>query len=215
MAAGPATGVGEAAGKKKGSGTMTGGQVFSSSLGTARGRGASVAWWGADKGGDDALREHVATLLDAEGATLKEVRVGRLCPACGSDRHGRPWARWGDREVHLSLARTTGYVVTAVCLDGPVGVDVEVVQDVARRWSPDLVLARGESATTADEQARCWAAKEAVLKRRGTGLATPMTQVRLADEPGLQDLAAPSGLVAVLAGPRPVPTPAATAVARE
>lgn len=148
---------------------------------------------------DDTLRRHVAAVL---GCAAEEVRVGRLCPECGSGRHGRPWARAGGTgEVHVSVSRTTGYVVTAFSLDGSVGVDAEVVEDVVRGWSPELVLAPGESATTPLARARCWAAKEAVLKRRGTGLATPMTQVRLADEVGVEDLPAPPGLVAVLAGP--------------
>ena len=72
---------------------------------------------------------------------------------------------------------------------------------VAAAATGGLVLAAGESATTDLERARCWSAKEAVLKRRGTGLATPMVEVVLADEDGLVDLAAPAGLVAVLAGP--------------
>lgn len=92
-------------------------------------------------------------------------------------------------------------MVTAASLRGPLGVDVEAVRDVARDWPGDLVLAAGESATSAVERARCWAAKEAVLKRRGTGLAVPMSTVLLRQERGLVDLVAPDGLVAVLARP--------------
>lgn len=92
-------------------------------------------------------------------------------------------------------------MATAVSLHGPLGVDVEVVADVARHWPADLVLAPGESAASDLQRARCWAAKEAVLKRRGTGLAVPMSTVLLRQEQGLRDLPAPDGLVAVLAGP--------------
>lgn len=92
-------------------------------------------------------------------------------------------------------------MVTAASLRGPLGVDVEVVEDVARDWPGELVLAAGESAISALERARCWAAKEAVLKRRGTGLEWPMSRVRLTEEHALVDLRAPDGLVAVLAGP--------------
>ncbi|WP_181009847.1 4'-phosphopantetheinyl transferase family protein [Ornithinimicrobium sufpigmenti] len=138
-----------------------------------------------------------------------EVAVGRLCARCGSHQHGRPWARHtagegedgASREVHVSLSRGGGYVVTAASLRGPLGVDVEVVQDVARAWPEDLVLAPGESAGSARERARCWAAKEAVLKRRGTGLTLPMSTVVLRQQRALVDLPAPDGLVAVLAGP--------------
>lgn len=205
----------------------------------------AVAWHDGAPGDDEVdtlLRRHVLAVLGPGVVT-----VGRLCPGCGSDLHGRPWAthardrRAGvgagngsgtgirhtrPREVWVSLARAGGYVVTAVSLRGPVGVDAEVVQDVAHGWSDAVVLADGESvdgslggwvdgwvdasadgdADTGTERddrarARCWAAKEAVLKRRGTGLATPMTHVRLAEEPGLTDLPAPPGLVAVLAAP--------------
>jgi 4'-phosphopantetheinyl transferase len=164
----------------------------------------AVAWHTGATTADAALSQHLVTVL---GTGPADVQVGRLCPECGSDRHGRPWARVAEGstrrtgEVHVSLACAAGYVVTAVSLRGPVGVDVEVVAHVAREWTPKLVLAPGETAASAVEQARCWAAKEAVLKRRGTGLATPMAEVRLVDESGLQDLAAPEGLVAVLAGP--------------
>lgn len=125
----------------------------------------------------------------------------------------RPAPRWVRpdggvaHEVFVSVSRAAralphGYAVTALSLTGPVGVDVEVVEGVARGWDPSLVLAPGEHAATPQERAWHWAAKEAVLKRAGTGLATPMTQVRLADEGELCHVPAPDGLVAVLAPPR-------------
>jgi len=76
-------------------------------------------------------------------------------------------------------------------------VDVESVSAVASVWDPALVLAPGERAESALERARTWARKEAVLKRRGTGLATPMPQVVLAAE-SWQDLPAPQGYVAAI-----------------
>ena len=93
--------------------------------------------------------------------------------------------------------------MTALSTAGPIGVDLEVVADVDRHWSPDLVLADGESAGDADGRAWIWAAKEAVLKRRGTGLVTPMPLVRLDAEIGLRSLPSPEGLVAVLADASP------------
>jgi 4'-phosphopantetheinyl transferase len=186
--------------------------------------GPHLSWHDGSLPSDEALRAHVLAVLGPG-----EVAVGRVCPRCGSDRHGQPWARHtaaippagahppgktvptdrevrdlaapGTREVHVSLSRAGGHLLTVLSLRGPVGVDVEVVEDVTRWWPGGLVLAAGESATTDLERARCWSAKEAVLKRRGTGLATPMVEVVLADEDGLVDLAAPAGLVAVLAGP--------------
>ena len=59
------------------------------------------------------------------------------------------------------------------------------------------MLSAGEEADSHEERARTWARKEAVLKRRGTGLTTPMPEVVLATEPW-QDLSAPPGYVAAI-----------------
>jgi 4'-phosphopantetheinyl transferase len=91
----------------------------------------------------------------------------------------------------VSLSRSGIHLVTAIAAR-PVGVDVEVsVIDVL----PELVLAPGET----DDLATTWTRKEAILKARGTGLTTPMSCVVLAEE-RWQDLPAPSGYVAALAG---------------
>lgn len=163
-----------------------------------------------DGGRDDALLAHVRDLLGSGDRISGTVEVGRHCPLCGSSDHGRPWARHlpaggASREVWVSLSRAAGYVVTAVSLSGPVGVDVEVVADVDRAWAPDLVLAPGEAAGTPAERAWVWTAKEALLKLRGTGLATPMSEVRLDDGAArVRPLPAPDPrLAAALAGARP------------
>lgn len=156
--------------------------------------GAHVLWHRADT--TDPLAAHLTALLGSPGTT------GRLCPHCGSSAHGRPWARH-PRATHLfvSVARAGGYAVTAVGREAHLGVDVEVVADVHRGWSADVVLAPGETDDgTARTRALTWAAKEATLKRGGVGLHTPMSQVRLAQVSGLHELPAPAGLVAVLAG---------------
>ena len=68
------------------------------------------------------------------------------------------------------------------------------------RWDADLVLARGEVADESLARARVWAAKEAILKAYGVGLARPMTELALADFDGeLLDVPAPDGFVAALA----------------
>jgi len=144
-----------------------------------------VAWHAARIGAAQALQAH-ALLLLGPGA----VSSGRLCPACGSDAHGRPWLRHGGRSWHVSLSRSGPHLVTAIS-GTPVGVDVEAERiDVL----PALVLASGESG----DLARVWARKEAILKARGTGLATPMAAVVLADE-HWSDLPSPEGYVAALA----------------
>lgn len=133
-----------------------------------------------------ALEQHAHALLGPGPVTS-----GRLCPRCAGADHGRPWLRYGDHPVRVSVARAGPHLVT-VLADVPVGVDVEVATvDV----DPALVLAPGEPD---GDLARAWARKEAVLKARGTGLAVPMPEVDLAVE-RWRDLEAPAGYVAALA----------------
>ena len=153
-----------------------------------------VRWHAASTSAAAALETHVLSLRGPG-----DVASGRLCPACGSHRHGRPWVRHDDRHVHVSLSRSGPHLVTAVATQ-TVGIDVEhAVVDVL----PELVLAAGET----DDLARSWARKEAVLKARGTGLTTPMAEVVLAQE-CWQDVPAPLGYVAALAAlPACLPIP--------
>jgi 4'-phosphopantetheinyl transferase len=144
-----------------------------------------VRWHSSVVAAAAALEAH-ARLLLGPGA----VTSGRLCPGCGSDAHGRPWLRHGDRSVHVSLSRSGPHLVTAVA-ERSVGVDVEVAAIDVR---PELVLAPGETG----DLSRTWARKEAILKARGTGWATPMSSLVLTDETW-HDLDAPEGYVAALA----------------
>ena len=157
----------------------------------------SVRWHASADGADRALAAHVADLSPTPaGEDGPVVRTGRLCPRCGSSVHGRPWLTVDGVTRHVSLSRSGPHLVTVLAA-APVGVDVESVSAVASRWDPALVLAPVERAGSDPERARAWARKEAVLKRRGTGLATPMTEVALAAE-SWQDLAAPQGYVAAV-----------------
>jgi 4'-phosphopantetheinyl transferase len=82
------------------------------------------------------------------------------------------------------VSRSGPHLLTALGSPGGphLGVDVESVAAVRRGWRDDLVLAAGEPGPQ-NEAARAalWAAKEAVLKMLGTGLARPMTDIRTAD----------------------------------
>lgn len=167
---------------------------------------------------DDALRAHAR---DVVGASATDVQVGRLCPACGSSRHGRPWARVAPAAdggaadgvaagrarpplVGVSLSRSGPHMLTAVRLGGGIGVDIEEIAAVDRGWDGSLVLhpdeadPRAADPRTAERRARLWAGKEAVLKLAGSGLRTPMTQVRLADH-DVRGAAAPAGFVIAVA----------------
>ena len=144
-----------------------------------------VAWHAASVDAATAFETHARSLLGPG-----DVTSGRLCPACGSDAHGRPWVRHRGQPLHVSLSRSGPHLVTVIA-DSPVGVDVEVAPiDV----HPSLVFAPGETG----DLAATWARKEAILKARGTGLTTPMSEVVLADE-RWWDLDAPEGYVAALA----------------
>lgn len=140
----------------------------------------------------DSSTSAAAALATHAGAVLGSgaVTSGRLCPACGSSAHGRPWLRHAGRLVQMSLSRSGPHLLTAIAARA-VGVDVETaVIDVPS----ELVLAPGET----DDRARAWARKEAILKARGTGLATPMPAVVLTQE-RWWDVDAPDGYVAALA----------------
>ena len=148
--------------------------------------------WHFDLSADLALSAHAVAYLGAGS-----VEVGRACPYCGSTAHGKPWLRHAGRLVPVSLSRSQGHVVTAIS-DRPVGVDIESVAAVDRRWDPALVLADGEVAHSADERALLWVYKEALLKARGTGLTVSMTSVAIAGA-DVQRIDTPPGLVGAVA----------------
>lgn len=153
----------------------------------------------AQEDADDVLRRRVAALHDVPA---EAVRVGRACPRCGSSLHGRPWAQIGALEIPVSLSRCGPHLMTAVAPAGAVGVDLEAIAAVGRGWDEELVLhpqERRRSAPRTDaERAAVWARKEAVLKMLGTGLATAMSAVDLAEHQVI-DVPAPPGHVAALA----------------
>lgn len=150
---------------------------------------------------DDALRAHLPT----------PVTIGRHCPTCGSTTHGRPWVRLPDgTSPHVSLSRCGEHLVTVIA-DDPVGIDVESIAAVDARWDPALVLHPDEVPHDLKEmrelahdlkemrqQAAMWCRKEAILKALGTGLATPMSEIRVADWQ-VVDIEAPEGLAAAVA----------------
>jgi len=148
--------------------------------------------WHVDVASGEALVSHATAYL-GDGP----IAVGRLCAWCGSSAHGAPWLRYAGRRVPVSVSRSGGHLVTVIA-DRPVGVDIERVASVAARWDPALVLAAGEAAHTAKEQAALWTCKEALLKARGVGLREPMTSVAVAGAE-VTSIDAPPGLVGAVA----------------
>jgi len=122
------------------------------------------------------LRRRAEALLVAETGASRVVRV---CPWCGSDRHGRPTAVGSAAAV--SIAYAEGLVVVAWSWQGPVGIDVAVEGPPVGDFG--------------DRQA--WTRIEALLKATGEGLRR--------DPSDLPDLATaeldlPLGYVGTVAG---------------
>jgi 4'-phosphopantetheinyl transferase len=85
--------------------------------------------------------------------------------------------------LRFNLSHTAGLTLLAVCLDAPLGVDVEAVrpmsdwQEVARSHFSPREIAALHSAPVPDRQNaffRCWTRKEAFLKANGHGLSMPL-----------------------------------------
>lgn len=147
-----------------------------------------VAWHDAATRTTDALRAMLGPGAEA----------GHLCPRCGSDAHGRPWARVGERRYAASASRAGGHLVVVArpAEQGAIGVDVERAD--AEPPASAIVLHPSDDA----DPLEAWVAKEAVLKRAGTGLRVAPASIRL-DAWRVVPLDAPPGLIArVATGPR-------------
>ena len=136
-----------------------------------------------------------AVLLGGAGATQEGALRGRLLEALGArgplhltkDAHGRPVARAGGVPFTFSHSRAQGAYAAVLAPRGRVGVDLapcEVPEAVEDHFHPNE---RGWLATFGPRErreaaARCWAAKEALLKALGFGLAFGAAQVELAPD---------------------------------
>lgn len=123
------------------------------------------------KGPPDELLRYVAARH--LGLEPPDVRIGRLCPRCGSARHGRPVViRPAGRGLHLSLSRASGLVVVASTTLGPIGIDVELPSAAAWGFSgfDAVALAPTERSAEPHERAVVWTRKEAVVKALGLGV---------------------------------------------
>lgn len=118
------------------------------------------------------LRRHLSDLI---GQSPERIAIT-------VDDHGKPRLTSGG--VHFNVSHSHDVAVIAICVDVPVGVDVERIQPV-EAGLVDQVFSPEEHAAFAripePEQAvafvRCWCRKEALLKGLGVGLTLPMESI--------------------------------------
>ena len=104
------------------------------------------------------LRQLVSAETGLDAATID---ITATCPDCGG-AHGRPTVV-AHPGLHVSLARTPGFVVGALSARGPIGVDAELIAGSAER-------AAAVGALTGIQSLTHWTRVEAVLKADGRGL---------------------------------------------
>jgi len=134
---------------------------------------------------------------DRLGVSPELVRVTRTCRTCGRP-HGKPQIDG----VEISVAHSGDYTAVAISSDRPVGVDIEAVDDFDYTSLIPFVCASEERASLVSTEAfyTCWTRKESLLKAAGTGLAIPMSSLRVTpfdEEPRL--LSSPIGFPSVAA----------------
>lgn len=116
-------------------------------------------------------------------------RYARVSPASlrlHTDDNGKPFLPPDDAGLHLffNLSHSSELGVLAICAVGPVGIDVEKVneqyadEEIARYFSPGEIIALQSlpPESRADGFFHCWTRKEAYLKARGDGLSFPLDQ---------------------------------------
>lgn len=115
------------------------------------------------------------------GLPEHEVRLVRLCTSCGSTSHGQPRLVPipGTTATHVSISRSGGVTVVALCAAGPVGVDVEPANAAGFKGFSSVCLHPSEQAATTRERTVTWVRKESLLKATGHGLVIDPGTVRL------------------------------------
>ena len=128
---------------------------------------------------------------------LRVILAGYLCieperVKFGYTTHGKPFLLNFPADIQFNLSHSHGFMVAAVCLNSPIGVDIEKkdprfqAMAIAERFFCD-----GEKEQIAGLDARArleaffqiWTAKEAVLKATARGLALELTKVEVALSP--------------------------------
>jgi 4'-phosphopantetheinyl transferase len=105
---------------------------------------------------------------------------------------GKPMLAGQGGLPDFSLSHCDDLALVALCVDGPVGVDVELLDRAAHLSGCEAIFCHpDEIAALPDEEQKArerlletWTAKEALLKAAGTGFSHPPETIRLCAENG-------------------------------
>lgn len=121
-------------------------------------------------------------ISELAGLPASSVRLHQTCRWCDGP-HGRPYVD-DPAEVFVSWSHAGDRVVAAATYLGPLGVDVESVEAVAR--------------ARIDDDAATWVLKESLLKATGDGLTVALDKAVLSPGAAVTDLDLGAGYAACL-----------------
>ena len=110
----------------------------------------------------------------------------------GYTTHGKPFLLNSPADIQFNLSHSHGFMVAAVCLNSPIGVDIEKkdprfrAMEIAERFFCDgekEQIAGLDAGARLEAFFQIWTAKEAVLKAIGRGLALELTRLEVALSP--------------------------------
>ncbi|MGA9579059.1 MAG: 4'-phosphopantetheinyl transferase superfamily protein [Terrimicrobiaceae bacterium] len=132
--------------------------------------------------GRGALRLILAGYLGVEPARVK----------FGYTAHGKPFLLNSPADIQFNLSHSHGFMVAAICLNSPIGVDIEKkdprfrTMEIAERFFCDgekQQIAGLDAGARLEAFFQIWTAKEAVLKATARGLALELAKVEVALSP--------------------------------
>ncbi len=110
----------------------------------------------------------------------------------GYTTQGKPFLLNSTSEIHFNISHSGGFMVAAVCLNSPIGVDIEKrdprfrAMEIAERFFCDSEreqIARLDGDARLEAFFQIWTAKEAILKATGRGFGLELTKVEVALSP--------------------------------